>query len=279
MVATTAIAVSSMTDLSQIFRQPSSPALRKGYALRAHFVEGCTTAEAARRFQGRARSGDGARDIAQVQRTGVLRDEHAGGIGGGGLGAVEVCLAAHETGRTSDILVGRAFRTVYELLPACAGSRRDEWPLPAVRGDRTCAIAMTEPGAGSDAAGIMTSARRDGRGRVLNGGKQFISDGALADFFAATAGTSLESGAWGISVFLVDNSMPGFTVGRNQTMKGLHGASHVKLGFDDVQLWPEHLVGGEGRGLRLILGTIGRVRLDCSTSARGRWIRRRSCWK
>ena len=130
-------------------------------------------------------------------------------VGGGGLSAVEMCLAAHEMGRASDILVRRAFGTVYELLLACTGSQRDEWLLPAVRGDRICAIAMTEPGAGSDAAGITTTAKRDGRGWVLDGGKHFISDGAFSDFFAVTARTSPEKGARGISVFLVDKSMPG----------------------------------------------------------------------
>ena len=182
-------------------------------------------------------------------------------VGGGGLSAVEMCLAAHEMGRTSDILVRRAFGTVYELLLACTGSQRDEWLLPAVRGDRICAIAMTEPGAGSDAAGITTTAKRDGRGWVLHGGKHFISDGAFSDFFAVTARTSPEKGARGISVFLVDKSMPGVTVGRNQPMMGLRGGSHVELSFDAVKLGPQHLLGEEGRGLRLILGTIGRVRL------------------
>jgi acyl-CoA dehydrogenase len=182
-------------------------------------------------------------------------------VGGGGLGAVEMCLAAHEMGRTSDILVRRAFGTVYELLLACTGSQRDEWLLPAVRGDRTCAIAMTEPGAGSDAAGIKTSAKRDGCGWVLNGGKHFVSDGVFSDFFAVTARTDPDKGARGISVFLVDKAKPGVTVGRNQPMMGLRGGSHVELSFEDVKLGSEHLLGEEGRGLRLVLGTIGRVRL------------------
>lgn len=182
-------------------------------------------------------------------------------VGGGGLGAVEMCLAAIEMGRTSDILVRRAFGTVYELLLACTGSQREEWLLPAVRGDRTCAIAMTEPGAGSDAAGITTRARRDGSGWILNGGKHFVSDGVFSDFFAVTARTDPEAGARGISVFLVDKAAPGVTVGRSQPMMGLRGGSHVELSFANVKLGRKHLLGEEGRGLRLILGTIGRVRL------------------
>ena len=182
-------------------------------------------------------------------------------VGGGGLGAVDMCLAAQEMGRTSDILVRRAFGTVYELLLACRGPQRDEWLLPAVQGERTCAIAMTEPGAGSDAAGIRTSARRDGSGWVLNGSKHFVSDGAFSDFFAVTARTDPDAGARGISVFLVDKAMPGVRVGRNQPMMGLRGGSHVELSFDNVKLGSDNLLGKEGRGLGLILGTIGRVRL------------------
>lgn len=182
-------------------------------------------------------------------------------VGGGGLSAVDMCLASQEMGRTSDILVRRAFGTVYELLLECRGPQREEWLLPAVRGDRTCAIAMTEPGAGSDAAGIRTTARPDGDGWVLEGGKHFVSDGAFADFFAVTARTGPEAGARGISVFLVDKGMAGVTVGRNQPMMGLRGGSHVELAFDGVRLGREHLLGRQGSGLRLILGTIGRVRL------------------
>ncbi len=182
-------------------------------------------------------------------------------VGGGGLSAVDMCLAAQEMGRTSDILVRRAFGTVYELLLECKGVQRDTWLLPAVKGDRTCAIAMTEPGAGSDAAGISTTARPDGNGWVLNGFKHFVSDGAFSDFFAVTARTDPDAGSRGISVFLVDKAMRGVTVGRNQAMMGLRGGSHVELSFDDVRLGCEHLLGEQGRGLRLILSTIGRVRL------------------
>ncbi len=182
-------------------------------------------------------------------------------VGGGGLSAVDMCLAALEMGRTSDILVRRAFGTVYELLLECRGSQRDEWLVPAVRGDRVCGIAMTEPGAGSDAAGIRTAAKPDGDGWILNGSKHFVSDGAYSDFFAVTARTDPDAGARGISVFLVDKAMSGVTVGRNQSMMGLRGGSHVELSFDGVKLGRQHLLGEPGRGLRLILSTIGRVSL------------------
>ena len=182
-------------------------------------------------------------------------------LGGGGLSSVEMCLAEQEIGRTSDILVRRAFGNLYELLLACTGIQREEWLLPAVRGERTCAIAMTEPDAGSDAGAIKTTAKPDGNGWVLNGHKHFISDGAFSDFFAVTARTEPVSGARGVAIFLVDKAMPGVTVGRNQPMMGQHGGSHIELAFDNVKLGPHHLLGERGRGLRLVLETISRVRL------------------
>ena len=183
-------------------------------------------------------------------------------FGGGGLGAVDMCYAEQEMGQTTDILVRRAFGNVYEVLMACDEDQRQQWLLPAVRGDRVCSIAMTEPGAGSDAAAIKTSAKPDGHGWTLNGQKQFVSDGMFSDFFVVSARTDPEAhGARGISLFLVDKSMSGLSVGRDQPMMGLRGTSHVELFFDDVKLGPEHLLGEPGRGLRLLFETIGRIRL------------------
>jgi acyl-CoA dehydrogenase len=182
-------------------------------------------------------------------------------VGGGGLNAVETCLVEEQAGRTKDILIRRAFGNVYELLLACRGAQRERWLLPSVAGERVCAVAMSEPEAGSDAAGIRTRAVADGDGWRLTGHKHFVSDADYADFFAVTAVTDPEAGGRGISLFLVDKGMPGLTVGRNQPMMGLRGTAHLELFFDDLRLGPEHLLGERGRGLRLVLGTIGRVRL------------------
>lgn len=181
--------------------------------------------------------------------------------GGGGLSAFETMLVEEQFGQTTDILIRRAFGNVYEVLLSCEGSQVDRWLTPAVQGERVCSIAFTEPGAGSDAAGIKTRAvRKDGKW-VLNGMKHFISDGAVSDFFVVTAVTDPTKGHRGISMFLVDKGMAGFTVGRDQPMMGLRGTSHLELHFDDVELSDEHLLGVEGEGLKLALSVLGRVRL------------------
>jgi acyl-CoA dehydrogenase len=179
-------------------------------------------------------------------------------LGGGGLSAVDTMLAEEQFGHTTDILVRRAFGNVYEVLLACEGAQRERWLLPAVRGERTCSIAITEPGAGSDAAGITTRAVKDGAGWRLTGQKHFISDGLFSDFFVVSAVTNQGRV---VSLFLVDKSLPGVTVGRDQPMMGLRGTSHVELHLDNVKLDAEALLGGEGNGMKLMLETLGRVRL------------------
>lgn len=181
--------------------------------------------------------------------------------GGGGLSAVDTCLAEEQFGHTTDILIRRAFGNVYEVLLLANAHQRERWLEPTVRGARTCSVAFTEPEAGSDAAGIKTRAVRDGDGWLLRGQKTFISDGLFSDFFVVSAVTDPSAGAKGISLFLVDKGMPGFTVGRDQPMMGLAGTSHVELFFDNVKLPHEHLLGQEGRGLIHTFETLGRIRL------------------
>jgi len=182
-------------------------------------------------------------------------------LGGGGLSAVDTCLLEEKFGATSDILIRRAFGNVYEALLLCDQEQSARWLEPTVRGERTCSIAITEPSAGSDAAGIRTRATPDGAGWRLTGAKHFISDGLFSDFFIVSAVTDPAADARGISLFLVDKSLPGVIVGRDQAMMGLRGTSHIELSFDNVPLEPMCLLGEAGRGLQIILQTLGRVRL------------------
>ncbi|MFO1281470.1 MAG: acyl-CoA dehydrogenase family protein [Burkholderiales bacterium] len=181
--------------------------------------------------------------------------------GGGGLSAVDTMLVEEQFGHTKDILIRRAFGNVYESLLEGDAAQKERWLLPCVRGERTCSIAITEPGAGSDAAGIRTSAVRDGAGYVLNGGKHFISDGLYSDFFIVSAVTDPAARPRHVSLFLVDKDLPGVTIGRDQTMMGLTGTSHVELFFENVRLAPEQRLGAEGQGLAIAYSTLGRVRL------------------
>ena len=216
---------------------------------------------------------------AQVEEAGHLADDVAAAIrdnsralglyavnipteyGGGGLSVLDWMIAEEQFGRTSDILIRRAFGNVYEILLEGTAAQIEEYLLPAVRGERTFSVAFTEPEAGSDAAAISTNAVRRGDEWVLNGAKHFISDGLYSDFFIVTAVTDPDAGARGISTFILDKGVPGFTIGRDQPMMGLRGTSHVEMRFDDVVLDAGRLLGKEGQGLKLALATLGRVRL------------------
>ena len=182
-------------------------------------------------------------------------------FGGTGLNTLDWILAEEQFGHTTDILVRRAFGNVYDILFQGTPEQIERWLLPCVRGDRVFSVAFTEPEAGSDAAAIRTLARKKSNGWQINGKKHFISDGAFSDFFVTTAVTDPEKKHHGISTFIIDKNSPGVTVGRDQPMMGLRGTSHVELFFDDVQVGPEHLLGEEGRGLKLALETLGRIRL------------------
>lgn len=177
--------------------------------------------------------------------------------GGPGLSHVDRMLCEEQFGRTTDILIRRAFGNVYEPLFECVGEQRERWLLPTVRGERVGSIALTEPGAGSDAAGIRTHAQRAGEGWILNGAKHFISDGLVSDYFLVSAKT----GEREISMFIVDKGLPGFTIGRDQKMMGLRGTSHVELFFDNVPLDELALLGERGQGFKLAMRALNIVRL------------------
>lgn len=184
-------------------------------------------------------------------------------LGGGGLSAVDTMLVEEQFGHTTDILIRRAFGNVYEALLACRGPQVARWLEPCVRGDRVCSIAITEPGAGSDAAGIRTRAvPMPGGGWRLTGQKHFISDGEVSDFFIVSALTSPPDAAKKeISLFLVDKGLPGFKLGQDQPMMGLRGTSHLELFFDGVELDADSLLGPRGEGFRMAMDVLGRVRL------------------
>ena len=181
--------------------------------------------------------------------------------GGGGLSSFDWILAEEQFGHASDILVRRAFGNVYDILLAGTASQKQRWLVPAASGAKTFSIAFTEPGAGSDAAGIATRAEKTDGGWVLNGQKQFVSDALHADAFIVTAVTDPASGSRGISTFVIEKGTKGFSLGPNEEMMGLRGTTHASLYFEDVEVGAEYLLGSEGKGLKLALDALGRVRL------------------
>ena len=127
--------------------------------------------------------------------------------------------------------------------------------LPDLCAGRTIgALGLTEPGAGSDALGSMrTTARKDGDHYVLNGTKIYITNGPVADVLLIYAKTDLEQGAHGISAFIVEKGMPGFRVAQKLSKMGYRGSQTGELIFDDCRVPAENLVGGENRGVSVVM--------------------------
>src|SRR3954453_18466547 len=126
--------------------------------------------------------------------------------------------------------------------------QKQRWLPGCVSGETVTAIAMTEPGAGSDLQGIRTSAVDKGDHYVLNGSKTFISNGAMADLVIVVCRTDPEAGHQGISLLVVERGMKGFERGRNLEKIGMHAQDTAELFFDNVRVPRENLLGEEGQG-------------------------------
>ena len=138
-----------------------------------------------------------------------------------------------------------------------------------VSGDRIAAIAMTEPGTGSDVAAIRTTARRDGDHYVLNGQKTFITNGHNADVIVVACKTDPEQGARGVSLLVVEGDMPGFTRGRNLRKIGQHAQDTAELFFDQVRVPASHLLGAEGEGFKIAMKGLDGGRINIATCSVG----------
>ncbi len=128
------------------------------------------------------------------------------------------------------------------------------------------AFAITEPGAGSDAASLQSSARREGDFYVVNGNKIFITSGGEADLYLVMAKTNKTKGAQGVSAFLIAKETPGFTFGKKEKKLGLRGSPTRELIFENCPVPEANLIGQEGMGFRVAMGALdgGRVTTSCA---------------
>jgi alkylation response protein AidB-like acyl-CoA dehydrogenase len=139
--------------------------------------------------------------------------------------------------------------------------------LPGVvTGETVIGIAMTEPGAGSDLAGIRTTAVRDGDHYVVNGAKTFISNGQTGDLFVVAVRTSPDRHK-GLSLLVVEPETPGFSRGRNLEKIGLHAQDTSELSFTDMRVPVENLLGEEGRGFYQLMNNLPQERLSLAVGA------------
>lgn len=136
-------------------------------------------------------------------------------------------------------------------------------------GHKVGAFALTEAGAGSDAAGGKTTALLDGDHYVLNGSKIFITNGYIADVFVVFAMTDKTKGTKGISAFIVEKDFPGFSVGKHEKKMGLHGSPTAEIVFQDCIVPKENLLGQEGKGFKIAMQTLDNGRIGIAAQALG----------
>lgn len=155
------------------------------------------------------------------------------------------------------------------LLHYGSEAQKQRW-LPAMaRGEAIAAIGMTEPGAGSDLAGMRSHAERTASGWRLNGQKIFISNGQLADLVVVAAKTEPDRGAHGVSLFLVPTDSPGFSRGRRLEKMGMHAQDTSELFFTDMALPEDALLGEAGKGFAYLMSELPQERLLVAITAIG----------
>jgi alkylation response protein AidB-like acyl-CoA dehydrogenase len=153
------------------------------------------------------------------------------------------------------------------LLALATDEQKQRWLPPFVRGEMITAIAMTEPGAGSDLQGLRTTARRDGDHWVVNGSKTFITNGINADLVLVVVRTDPDAGSRGFSLLAVERGMPGFERGRNLDKVGLKAQDTAQLFFDEVRVPAANLVGAEGGGFVHLMNALPQERLSIAVGA------------
>ena len=172
--------------------------------------------------------------------------------GGAGMSAIDYCICIEELARV-DPSVALSVAAHNGLGPAHIGMfgtevQKKRWLTRLASGEQLGAWGLTEPGAGSDAAGTRTTAVRDGDDWVLNGTKTFITHGASADVMVVMAVTDRSRGAKGISAFVVERGTPGFVTGRKEDKLGMRASETTEVRFEQCHVPVDHLLGELGQG-------------------------------
>lgn len=145
----------------------------------------------------------------------------------------------------------------------------EKFLMPLASGEKLGCFGLTEPNAGSDAAGQKTTAVLDGNEWVLNGSKNFITNGREADIAVVFAMTDKSKGVKGISAYIVEKSTPGFSVGKVEEKLGIHGSSTTELVFEDCRIPKENLLGEVGGGFKIAMQTLDGGRIGIASQALG----------
>ena len=207
--------------------------------------------------------------MAESDLFGLFIPEEYGGLG---KGCLELCIAVEELSRAclgvSTSYAANALGT-YPLLLFGSDEQKKRYLPGIAAGKRLVAFALTEANAGSDAAGIQTTARRDGEEYVLNGTKQWITNGGEAEVYTVIAITDRSKGPRGACAFIVEKGTPGFHFGKKEKKMGIRASATSELIFDNCRISKDNLVGKEGIGFIVAMKTLDYARAGVGSQGVG----------
>src|SRR5919204_868110 len=207
-----------------------------------------------------------------LRASGLLAPHIPEAYGGAGADAVTHCLLVEEVARvcasTSLIPAVNKLATLPILFAGDEEQKRRFLP-PIAEGRALASYCLTEPGSGSDAAAMRSRAVRDGDDYVLNGSKRFITGGGVSSLYVYYAVTDPAAGPRGISAFVVEDSMPGFEIGKHEDKLGIRGSPTTEVICSDVRVSAGNRLGAEGDGFGLALRALDHSRITIGAQAVG----------
>lgn len=147
--------------------------------------------------------------------------------------------------------------------------QKQKYLVPLAKGEKIGAFGLTEPNAGTDAAGQQTTAVKDGDDYILNGSKIFITNAGYADIYVVFAMTDKSLGLKGITAFIVESGFEGFSIGKKEAKLGIKGSSTCELIFEDCRVPAENMLGGLGKGFKIAMMTLDGGRIGIAAQALG----------
>ncbi|MGI6580389.1 MAG: acyl-CoA dehydrogenase [Saccharofermentanales bacterium] len=211
--------------------------------------------------------------VAKMQQYGFLGIPFSKEVGGQGCDTLTYVLAIEEISKacatTGVILSAHTSLGASPIDVYGTPEQKEKFLRPLISGKKLGAFGLTEPGAGTDAAGQQTVADLDGDEYVLNGSKIFITNAGKADIYIIFAMTDKSKGTRGISAFIVEKGTPGFEFGHREIKMGIHGSATRELVFSDCRIPQENLLGQAGRGFSIAMGTLDGGRIGIAAQALG----------
>ena len=211
--------------------------------------------------------------VTKMQKYGFLGIDVPKQYGGQGCDSLAYVMAIEEISKvcatTGVILSAHTSLCCGPILKFGSEEQKQKYLVPLASGKKLGAFALTEPNAGTDAAGQQTKAVLDGDEWVLNGSKIFITNGKEADIYIVFAMTDKALGTKGISAFIVEKGTPGFTFGTKEKKMGIRGSSTYELVFTDCRIPKENLLGAQGKGFSIAMQTLDGGRIGIAAQALG----------